>query len=67
MTTDVVVNGVATALPEGMTVEGLLDHLDLPRTGVAVAIDGRVRPKSTWRSGLGSCGSVEILTAVQGG
>lgn len=67
MTTDVVVNGVATALPEGMTVVELLDHLDLPHTGVAIAIDGVVRPKSTWHTALGTCISVEILTAVQGG
>ncbi|PXW29032.1 UNVERIFIED_CONTAM: sulfur carrier protein [Williamsia faeni] len=67
MTTDVVVNGVATALPDGMTVVELLDHLDLPRTGVAIAVDGQVRPKSTWHTGLGSCVSIEILTAVQGG
>ena len=67
MTTDVVVNGVTTALPEGISVVELLDHLELPRTGVAIAIDGMVRPKSTWHTALGTCSSVEILTAVQGG
>ncbi|WP_030169233.1 MULTISPECIES: sulfur carrier protein ThiS [Actinomycetes] len=67
MATDVNVNGDDVRLPDGATVLTLLDQLDLPRTGVAVAVDGVVHPQSRWGQELGPCERIEILTAVQGG
>jgi sulfur carrier protein len=67
MATDVTVNGEEHRLPDGATVFTLLDQLDLPHTGVAVAIDGMVHPQSRWAEPLGPCERIEILTAVQGG
>ncbi|WP_207842203.1 sulfur carrier protein ThiS [Williamsia soli] len=64
---NVMVNGELTAIPEGATVRSLLGQLDLPDTGVAIAIDDTVRPQSSWDSELGPCERIEILTAVQGG
>lgn len=63
----VTVNGEDTSIPDGATVRDLLGQLDLPDTGVAIAVDGMVRPRSTWDLELGTCTGIEILTAVQGG
>ncbi len=50
---------------------GVLDALGalgLPRTGVAVAVDGEVVPKARWAAtALADGARVEVLTAVQGG
>lgn len=67
MSTNVIVNGEATPIPDGATVRTLLEQLDLPDTGVAIAVDDTVRPQSTWDLELGPCERIEILTAVQGG
>jgi sulfur carrier protein len=67
MATDVTVNGEDVVLPDGATVFTLLDQLDLPHTGVAVAVDGMVHPQSRWAQAIGPCERIEILTAVQGG
>lgn len=67
MATSVMVNGEDTSIPDGATVRNLLQQLDLPDTGVAIAVDGMVRPQSTWDLEVGTCTSIEILTAVQGG
>jgi len=45
----------------------LLTSLDLPDTGVAVAVNGVVRPKVEWSSVLPEYAEIDILTAVQGG
>lgn len=67
----ITVNGTARDdVPEGTTVEGLLDLLDLAQRdrGVAVAIDAEVVPRSAWGTTLLSDGdAVEVLVAVQGG
>jgi sulfur carrier protein len=66
----VLVNGEARALPDGATIEWLLDDLDLVsgRRGVAVAVDAEVVPRSGWPDReLADGDRVEVLTAIQGG
>ena len=63
----VTVNGVDHDVDADITVAGLLQRLDLPDQGVAVAVDGVVRPRSTWGDGVTAGARIEVLTAVQGG
>lgn len=61
-------NGERCELPDGATLAQLLDRLDVPAAGVAVALDGAVVPRPAWPSTpLADGASVEVLTAVQGG
>lgn len=61
-------NGEAHALAEPLTVLALLRTLALPRTDVAVAVDGIVVPRSRWEDHLVRDGAeVDVVTAVQGG
>ena len=65
---DVWINGERRALTDGATVPDALGALDLPRVGVAVAVDGEVVPKARWDGTVLADGArVEVLTAVQGG
>lgn len=64
---ELTVNGEPTELPEAITVRGLLTHLDLPGTGIAVAIEGMVRPAARWDEPVAPYSRVDIVTAVQGG
>ena len=53
---------------DGATVDELLERLDLPRRGVAVAVDAEVVPRGEWHSTVIEDGAyVEVVTAVQGG
>ncbi len=62
------VNGEGRELPAGAGVLDALDALGLPRTGVAVAVDGEVVRRVDWPAAVLVEGSrVEVLTAVQGG
>jgi sulfur carrier protein len=62
------INGRRRELADGATVPDALSALDLPRTGVAVAVDGEVVPKARWAAtALAEGARVEVLTAVQGG
>ena len=62
------VNGELRDLPEGATVAVVLDLLGAPARGVAVAVDGEVVPRAQWPSAVvPDGGTVEVLTAVQGG
>ncbi|MEH3154111.1 MAG: sulfur carrier protein ThiS [Gordonia paraffinivorans] len=63
----VTVNGVDHDVDAGITVSALLSRLDLPDQGVAVAVDGSVRPRSSWGDGVAAGARIEVLTAVQGG
>jgi sulfur carrier protein len=52
----------------GATVDELLERLDLPRRGVAVAVDAEVVPRGEWPTHVIPEGAnVEVVTAVQGG
>ncbi|HEX6344109.1 sulfur carrier protein ThiS [Umezawaea sp.] len=62
------VNGELRDLPDGATVGAVLELLGAPEKGVAVAVDGEVVPRAEWRrTVVPEGGTVEVLTAVQGG
>ncbi|PRY46346.1 sulfur carrier protein ThiS [Umezawaea tangerina] len=62
------VNGELRDLPDGTTVAAVLALLGAPSSGVAVAVDGEVVPRAEWpRTAVPDGGTVEVLTAVQGG
>ena len=62
------INGERRELADDATVPDALGVLGLPRTGVAVAVDGEVVPKARWAAtALHDGARVEVLTAVQGG
>lgn len=62
------VNGEVRELADGATVAAVLEALGAPSTGVAVALDGEVVPRAEWgRTAVPDGGTVEVLTAVQGG
>lgn len=63
----IVLNGQPTELA-GLSVTELLSRVDAPETGVAVALNGQVVPRSlhlTLRVRDGDV--VDVVTAVQGG
>lgn len=63
------VNGEQTQLPEGATVRGMLEELDLGRKGgISVAVNGRIVRAGQWDSHeLLPEDRVVILTVAQGG
>ena len=64
----VVLNGEARPLSEGTTVEAVVEAVAQSRSGVAVALNGAVVPRSAWSSTLVAAGDrIEVLTAAQGG
>jgi sulfur carrier protein len=65
----VTVNGEIREVPEGQTVQGLLDEAGFQDgRGVAVAVGGEVVPRSDWESTpLKEDQKIEILRAIQGG
>lgn len=65
---EIEVNGTLYQVDDGITLDSLLDAVEAPRTGVAVAIDNAVVPRAEWPTTYVRDGAVvEILTAVQGG
>ena len=53
---------------EGLTVAELLERMDVPDRGVAVAVDAEVVPRGEWGTHVVEDGArVEVVTAVQGG
>ncbi len=64
----IVVNGQATEVPEGLSVDELLDHLKVKRQYTAVAVNREVAPRSTYASTLLQEGDrVEIVRPMGGG
>lgn len=62
------INGDRRELPLGAHVDDAIEALGVPRTGVAVAVDGAVVPRADWATHpLAEGARVEVLTAVQGG
>lgn len=62
------VNGEVRELADGSTVASVLAMLGAPSKGVAVAVDGEVVPRAAWpETPVPDGGTVEVLTAVQGG
>ena len=64
----VTVNGGPDHVPDGTTVDDVVVRLGRGRSGLAVAVNDEVVPRSRWASTALQAGdSVEVLTAAQGG
>ncbi|MHB1809754.1 MAG: sulfur carrier protein ThiS [Solirubrobacteraceae bacterium] len=66
----IVLNGESVALPEGASLLDALQRIgvDMDTTGVAVAVDGEVVPRTHWDAyALHEGARIEALTAMQGG
>ncbi len=66
----IVINGRERDVPGDATVDQAVDAAgaSTARTGLAVAVDGEVVPRSEWeRTALDEGQRVEVLQAVQGG
>ncbi len=64
------INGEPREVPEGLTVDRLLEHVgrDPQQPGTAVAVGDRVVRRAEWPATSVSDGDrVEIITAAQGG
>ncbi len=62
------INGRPGELADDARVPDALTLLGVPKTGVAVAVDGAVVPRAAWPDTVLTDGArVEVLTAVQGG
>jgi sulfur carrier protein len=62
------VNGERAEVPDGSTLQELVDARLAASTGVAAAVDGSVVPRGAWPTVVLRPGqSVELLTAVPGG
>ena len=61
------VNDEEVEVEDGISVATLLECLDFPRRGIAVAVNWAVLPRSQWNSELPADARVEVVTAVQGG
>jgi sulfur carrier protein len=65
---NVVVNGEPLIVDADTTVGELVDRLGNGRSGIAVAVDGEVVPRTTWDERTINAGEVlDVLTAAQGG
>lgn len=60
-------NGIEHDVPDRSTVVDLVRLTAAPNTGIAVAVDGEVVPRTAWGTVVSAGATVEILTAVQGG
>lgn len=62
------INGDDREVADGSTVADVIGQLDVPPTGIAVALDGAVVPRSTWeRTSVSPGAAFEVLTAMPGG
>ena len=65
---EIQINGKTTEAPPGVTVAGLLKHLDIDPRRVAVEINLDVAPKRTYEERVISAGDqIEIIGFVGGG
>ncbi len=62
------VNGGPDHMPDGTTVDDVVVRLGRGKSGLAVAVNDEVVPRSRWASTALQAGDrVEVLTAAQGG
>jgi sulfur carrier protein len=62
------INGEIRELPDGMTMERLLAHIEAPERGIAVAKNDRVVRRAAFAQEIVEDGDrVEIIRAVAGG
>ena len=65
---EIVLNGEARQVPDGNTVQGLLEFLSIPTERVAVELNLEIVRKPAWSSTLVEAGAkVEIVHFVGGG
>ncbi|WOC11996.1 sulfur carrier protein ThiS [Gordonia sp. MP11Mi] len=64
---ELTVNGDTVQIDGPVDVPKLLAHMGFPDRGIAVAVDGVVRPKTLWSEEIGDYSEIDVLTAVQGG
>lgn len=67
---EITVNGQAREVQEGCTAADIVSSLGLAeaRSGVAVAVNGEVLPRSSWNgTNLSEGDRIEVLNAVAGG
>lgn len=64
---EVTINGEDRLLAYGTTIRQVLEQLNLPDCGVAVAVDNAVAAQDRWDSAIPAGARLDILTAVQGG
>jgi thiamine biosynthesis protein ThiS len=68
MSLEILVNGAPTRIPEGLTVAGLLRHLQIDPARVAVELDRRIIRKAEWDGAVLAAGAtLEIVQFVGGG
>ena len=64
----VLVNGEAMEVPEGVSVDGLLEHLKVKREYTAVALNREIMPKAQYaETHLKDGDKVEIVRPMGGG
>lgn len=64
----VILNGVSAELANGLTVADVVPMVTDRTSGIAVARNGEVVPRSKWSGDVVDPGDrVDVLTAVQGG
>ena len=64
----ITVNGETRSVPEGQTLLGLLESLELDPSRLAVELDGRIVKKEEWpRTQLHAGARLEIVQFVGGG
>jgi sulfur carrier protein len=62
------INGEVRELPEGMTVERLLAHIEAPERGIAVAKNDQVVRRAAFsKEAVHDGDRIEIIRAVAGG
>lgn len=62
------INGQQHEIPEGLSVAQLLERLEAPESGIAVAKNDRVVRRSTFQlECIGEGDRIEIIKAVAGG
>ena len=65
---EIVINGERRRVPPGMSLEGLLLHLNVDQSTVAVEYNREIIKKTIWnRTAIGSGDELEIVQFVGGG
>jgi sulfur carrier protein len=65
---EIVINGAAHQVADGMSLERAISLVSDAATGVAAAVNGDLVRRASWQSTRLAAGDeVEVLTAVQGG
>ncbi len=65
---EVLINGASRQVPDHISLERAVSLISTSATGIAVAVNGEVVRRASWRQHqLAPGDEVEVLTAVQGG